>query len=50
MKLRFANSSDLEELTKLRNQLWPESINTHRSVLQGYFSGVSSHIDEIYCL
>ncbi len=47
MNIRFANSNDREELAKLRSKLWPDSINESQSVLEDYFTGKPSHIDQI---
>ena len=48
MIVRTVEIKDLDQWAKLRNQLWPDSIETHRSELKDYFIGRSNDIAKVF--
>ena len=50
MKTRKKNTSDIKELNRLREALWPGSPDEHASEIDAYFSGKSSYIEDIIVL
>lgn len=48
MILRKAKDTDLQHWANLRNQLWPDSLDTHLAELENFFSGRSNDMVKVF--
>ena len=48
MMIRSVKKSDLDQWAELRNQLWPDSIETHKNELNKFFIGRSADIVKVF--
>jgi aminoglycoside 6'-N-acetyltransferase I len=48
MIIRSVKKSDLNRWAELRNKLWPDSLESHKSELNDYFNGRSNDIVKVF--
>ena len=50
MKIRTAQINDREEWARLRNLLWPDTIQNHLTEIDDFFTGLNVHISEVFVI
>lgn len=50
MEIRAATPADVMEWARLRNELWPDSIDVHLADITPFFSGAAHGIQEVFII